>query len=168
MPLSKRYKLWEQDLGDEVYIGIDPGASGGIAILHQTTVLTYQITKSTTDLVDWLEQNTKSEKRFAVIEWINPSYFGSAKGSNAKLYGNYMLIQGVLTTLRIPFETVKPTKWQRDMDIPPKGKSERRTNFKNRIKGRAQELFPGVRIVLATSDALVIAEYCRRKRTGTL
>ncbi len=30
------------------------------------------------------------------------------------------------------------------------------------------QLFPKVEVTLATADALLIAEYCRRKQTGTL
>lgn len=46
------------------------------------------------------------------------------------------------------------------------GESE--TQWKNRLKAKAQQLFPQQEVTLATADALLIAEFGRRKRSGTL
>ena len=68
----------------------------------------------------------------------------------------------------IPFEEVIPRTWQKGVGITPRGKGETKTRFKNRLKAKASQLFPKVNVTLATADALLIAEFCRRKRTGTL
>ena len=47
-------------------------------------------------------------------------------------------------------------------------KTESKTEWKNRLKGMAQQLYPDLKVTLATADALLIATYCKRKHEGTL
>ena len=81
---------------------------------------------------------------------------------------SYGGLRMALTAAQIPFESATPQNWQKSLGIGKKGKTETRTSFKNRLKAKAQQLFPNLKVTLATSDALLLAEYCRRKRTGSL
>jgi hypothetical protein len=81
---------------------------------------------------------------------------------------NYGALRMALTAAGIPFEEVVPGVWQRGLNIPPRKKTEGKTAWKNRLKAKAQQLFPSVKITLATADALLIAEFCRRKHEGLL
>ena len=66
-----------------------------------------------------------------------------------------------MTAAGIRWEYVTPQKWQREFGlILPKLSN---TDKKNRHKAVAQQLFPDVKITHAIADALLIAEYCRRK-----
>jgi hypothetical protein len=87
----------------------------------------------------------------------------------------------------IRFEDVPPQKWQKALGIAPRksGKTkmvssaddpkvpflctelrevggESKTVFKNRLKAKAQQLFPEQKVTLATADALLLLEYCTR------
>lgn len=144
---------------------------------------------------EWINLRSRpfGDRSFAVIEWINPSIFGIKKSSACKLYGSYMALRMALTAARIPFEDVKPQVWQPTLGIAVKQKAtgwenvvakrgknagllvtkktggETTQDFKNRMMLRAVELFPKFEndITLATADALLIAEFCRRLRTIT-
>jgi hypothetical protein len=61
-----------------------------------------------------------------------------------------------LTAAGIPFERVRPQVWQKAMSCMTGGD-------KNVSKRKAQELFPAIKCTHATSDALLIAEFGRRK-----
>ena len=76
---------------------------------------------------------------------------------------NYGMLRGVLSSYDIPFEVVQPLFWQRRLEIPKKGKEETKTRFKNRLRGIAQRMYPGVALLNSTADALLIAEACRRE-----
>ena len=82
--------------------------------------------------------------------------------SSFKFGRSYGFLRGILVASQIPFEAVTPQVWQRGFSLP-KGKG---TAKKNAHKARAQELFPSLRITHAIADALLIAEYGRRKETG--
>lgn len=63
-------------------------------------------------------------------------------------------------------ELVHPARWQKALSISPRRSGEGRGAWKSRLKDVAQELFPQIRITLATADALLLAEYCRRRYAG--
>ncbi len=73
-----------------------------------------------------------------------------------------------LVAAEIPFEEVLPKTWQRGLGIPTRTKSESVVDYKRRLKEVAQALFPRQSITLATSDAILMAEFNRRKREGCL
>jgi hypothetical protein len=58
-------------------------------------------------------------------------------------------------------ERVPPQTWQKELGLG-NSKGLSKTEWKNKLKGRAQELFPGIPITLKTSDALLIWEYGRK------
>jgi hypothetical protein len=86
---------------------------------------------------------------------------------------NYGSLRMAMIASGLPFEDVPPQVWQKALKIPSRKKEgrqykETKAAFKNRLKAKAQQLFPRVYITLATCDALLIAEYCRRKFLGIL
>jgi hypothetical protein len=87
---------------------------------------------------------------------------------------SYGLIRMALIAAGIPFSEVPPKRWQKGLHIPGKSKGESRTQFKNRLKAKAQQLFPWLPlrshggVTLSTCDALLLAEYCKRSCEGTL
>lgn len=149
------------------FMGIDPGASGGIAMILGSAggdSVTFKSMPDSEpgvwDLVQMMADPVN--KVFACIEWITPAFFGAGKASMSKLYGSYKALRMALVAADIAFEDVKTAQWARALDIPPRKRVEGRAEWKNRLKARAEELFPGLKITLATADALLIAEYCRR------
>jgi len=82
--------------------------------------------------------------------------------STCLIYGDYLRCRALMTAARIPFETHIPQKWIKALGIPGKGKNETKTQWKNRLKARAQQLYPRERVTLPTADALLIATHCKR------
>jgi Holliday junction resolvasome RuvABC endonuclease subunit len=148
---------------ESVIIGIDPGQSGGIAFLEPQhgpfgVVAATKMPDTEADVRDLFGQGNKA---FAFIESVH-SMPKQGVSSSFKFGRNYGFLRGVLIALGIPFEEVTPQKWQKAMGCMSRGD-------KNVTKARAQQLFPSVpRITHATADALLIAEFGRRKRNGTL
>lgn len=153
------------------YIGIDPGAGGGIACLFPCRKEFTSMPKTETDIWNYFHGMT-AKNCFAVLEQVGGYVGGAGQPGSAmfKFGQNYGSIRMALTAAKIPFETVPPQVWQKKLGIPPrnKKKNESKSAFKNRLKARAAQLFPDEKITLQTADAILLAEYCRRKRTGTL
>lgn len=149
------------------YLGIDPGASGGLACLKDGELLAVKLTdKSLHDAWDWISDHLGTDA-FAVIEKVG-GYVGEAQpGSAAFKFGfSAGALTAMLVAASIPFEEVIPRTWQKGVGVVARGKGEGKTEFKNRLKAKAQQLFPDHHITLATADAILIAEHCRRKREG--
>lgn len=135
-------------------IGIDPGISGGAAILSEdpSFVQVIAFAKLTpVEVSDWLIGHKPS---MAYLEGVN-AMPGQGVTSSFKFGMNYGMWQGLLAAHKIPFQRVYPLKWQTFMNCRTAGN-------KNISKARAQELFPKIKITHAIADALLIAEYGRR------
>lgn len=145
-------------------LGIDPGKSGGMAILPKdgvSGVNTAKLSVTEAEIAYFMKfAQREAQVDFAMIERVHamPKQGVSSTFSFGQSYG---FLRGCLISLGIPFEEVTPGKWQRSMGCLSKGD-------KNVTKARAQQLFPRVKVTHAIADALLIAEYCRRVRCGEL
>jgi hypothetical protein len=138
-------------------IGIDPGQNGGIArIVDGESVAAWPMPKTERDIYDLIrEQDRMAECNIRVyIERVH-TMPGQGIASSGKFMQHYGFLRGVLVARVIPFEEVSPLKWQRAMCCLSGGD-------KNVTKGKAQQLFPHLRVTHAIADALLIAEYGRR------
>ncbi len=157
---------------DARYMGIDPGASGCIAILHSSgAILAYHDmdSESKKDTWDFIHSQGMFVS-FAVIEQVG-NYMGTRNNavSMFKFGNSYGNLEGWLIAAGIPFERIIPRTWQKGVGIVSRdSKKETPGQFKGRLKSRAQELFPSTKMTLSNCDACLIAEFCRRKREGQL
>jgi len=142
-------------------IGIDPGASGGIAWITDGEPCVEKMPNTLTDLWDLIHSlnfnagpNSMNRPK-AYIEQVH-SMPGQGVASSFKFGQGYGALEMALTAAGIPFERVSPQKWQKALGCLTKGN-------KNVSKRKAQELFPQLKITHATADALLIAEWGRRQ-----
>jgi len=136
-----------------LYLGIDPGQSGGIALLGDELTEAYKMPATEADLRDLLEEYAPYIKS-AAIESVH-SFPKQGVASSFAFGRSYGFLRGLLIALRIPFREVAPGSWQRTMGCLTKGD-------KNVSKAKAQQMWPKLKITHATADSLLIAEYARR------
>ena len=158
----------------KLFIGCDPGKSGGIVALNADGGIHLAEKMPDTDMGVWdlFEQlalvDALDGNMVAVIEkvWAMPSGSGAAMGvSSAFSFGmGYGALKMALTGNGIPFTEVPPRKWQESMGCSLSGKTPK-TEKKNHNKAVAQKLFPDVKVTHNLADALLIASYARRVST---
>lgn len=178
-----------------MYVGIDPGKSGGLAIIdpnRDPVVTHYPMPSSPQDLWAILDEKLELESYVAhiVIEKVRSSpQMGVV---SAFTFGRgYGVLLGVIATLDTPYKEETPQAWQKALRIPPRKKGklvykkgeygkkrvgeETKAQFKERLRVKAQQLFPKLSIwkeprskgkQLAICDALLIAAYCYKLHTG--
>jgi len=141
-------------------LGIDPGASGGIAIVGVVTEAV-KMPDTERDLIELVREYARQADR-AVIERVS-AMPGNGVAGMFKFGMSYGALRMALIAVGIPFEAVTPAKWQSGLGVPKRG-GKTKTQHKNVLKAKAQELFPALKITHATADALLIAEWGRRNR----
>ena len=158
------------------FMGIDPGVSGGIAVIEGDGQVSLYTADKLTLRDRWRIINRYCSFDFAVVE--KPPGFvpiltdkASASGERGAAYGSpgyHMQKLGqsfgeyvmALTAASIPFEEKMPQAWQKEFGLK-KEKGESQSKWKNRIKAIAERKFPKAGVTLATCDALLIALYAR-------
>lgn len=158
---------------NKVILGIDPGKNGGLTVMTDDGVLmTKKMPDTDGDIATELEMilryaENESRELCCYMEKVGgmPGQGGSAMFSFGRNVG---FLYGVLASLKIPVVEVTPQKWQKMYSLGgvsiTKSSSAEKREHKNRLKGKAQQLFPGLgkAVTLATADSILIAEYGRR------
>ncbi len=144
--------------GANLYLGLDPGQSGGIGIIGGTD-RAHAWPETEHETAQLLEEIIfKARTAVAVIELVH-SMPRQGVASSFKFGRHYGFLRGLLVALKIPFLEVTPQKWQKEMGCLTHGD-------KNVSKARAQQLFPNQRFTHATADAMLLAVYCSRLSWG--
>lgn len=140
-------------------IGIDPGKSGGIAIISEDEIIAVktpyepiQMSMLVTSAVN--SAHVKNEKVSVYIENVH-AFPTDGRSSAFKFGTNYGMWLGILATHKLTPIKVSPFKWMQQFQPLSKIKKER----KQMLKEIAQEMFPKIRVTLSTSDAILIAVY---------
>ena len=146
------------------YIGIDPGAGGGIAVINEEdSIKAYKCPQSSEDmalLFEVLIGDTPPENIRLLMErvWARPTNAVRAAFSYGVNYGQWL---GVASSHEIKMNTVIPTEWIRWIGCPKALKSVIRKRW---LKEKAQELYPEIkRVTLKTSDAILITKYAKEE-----
>lgn len=144
-----------------VYIGIDPGKDGAMAIMfylaHKSVVIPF-------DKEKYAEALCKVHEKECVccLERVG-AMPGQGVTSMFKFGENFGFIQGLLTACGIPYELVTPQKWKKEFQI---------TGDKNSSIAVCKRLFPDVSLRRTDrckkdhdgmAEALLMAEWARRK-----
>ena len=155
-------------------IGIDPGLSGGIAVLENNQVLSIfdmpvmsegkknKRQLNSAQLVTLIKENIKSSEDVAVIvEQVN-AMPGQGVTSMFNFGQTFGAIKGVCAALRLPIFFVRPSKWKKHFELINSSKDSSRT--------KAIEMYPALSNQLAKkkdvnkSDAILIARFYSETR----
>lgn len=151
-----------------MYIGIDPGKNGGIAVLRVlknnqfVSASTYVFDE--TALINILDE-VKNYYCKCTLEHVH-AMPKQGVSSTFNFGMNFGFIQGVLKAYGIPYELVTPQKWKKEFSC---------TSDKNTSIEVCKRLFPKVNLKATErckkdhdgmAEALLIAEYGRRHYNG--
>ena len=157
-----------------IIIGIDPGLSGGIAVLDNNKVLELFDMPVMADgkknkkqlnsalLAKLIKENTSNTSESAVIvEQVN-AMPGQGVTSMFNFGQTFGAIKGICATLELPIFFVRPSKWKKHFELINSSKDASRT--------KAIEMYPHLVEKLSKkkdvnkSDAILIARfYCETR-----
>lgn len=147
-----------------IYIGIDPGKDGAIAIIETTEkkVQGYYAVPFSKDQYNNKLKSISDIQCICILERVG-AMTGQGVTSMFKFGENYGFIQGLLKAYGIPYEVVTPQKWKKEFQI---------TGDKNSSIAVCKRLFPDVNLRKTErckkdhdgmAESLLMAEYARRK-----
>jgi hypothetical protein len=149
-----------------MFIGIDPGASGGIAVIYDGGFAqAFPMPETDKEILDLLREfappEGKESEVFACIERLNAMSPG--RQACFQLGQSYGKLKMALIACGIPFSEVLPAAWQKAMGCPSK-KGRTYAQRKALLRARAQALFPQLKVTNQTADALLICSYVKATR----
>ena len=163
---------------ETIYLGVDPGKGGGLAILYSFNPTAIRvIPMPPTELEIWavfygIQGLGISVK--AMIERVHsmPQQGVASMFSFGQSYGSLRM---ALTAIGASWEDVPPQTWMKALNIPSGSKDQ--ASQKEKLRKVTQQLYPKLEIwsqpkslgrQRAICDALLIAHYCKLRNEGTV
>lgn len=140
-------------------IACDPGASGGFAWTDGESFDCTAMPPTDVDVIELLAHLSTKAKDVSMFLEQPPPFAGKLIPSSAsfKLGNNHGIVLGASLACGFKLHRVRPQAWMSAHPVGTKG--DRTTSqWKNVLKGRAQELFPTCSVTLKTADALLILD----------
>lgn len=151
-----------------IYVGVDPGARGGLAAIDENNKILFAVPMSRENLVNYIKNlhNDITERNDAVIACVEkvgamPGQGVTSMFSFGKSAG---FIEGVLESFQIPYQLVPPQTWKKSFSLLHKDKKESIETCK--------KLFPGVNLLPTErsrkesdgiAESLIMSLYAKRK-----
>lgn len=149
----------------DIFIGLDPGVSGALAILTEEGKPLQVINNNVAPIRYAKEAHAALTYHGHTVQavYVEDVHGRGCWGAKASFsFGRALgLSEGVLASCGIVPEYVAPIKWMNALDARTGGDKAIST-------ARAQELFPGIKTTKRNADALLIAEYGRRVTLGLI
>lgn len=151
-------------MSDILIIAIDPGVNGGICWRNDGRVTAMRMPPTDFAIVELLVSVSKKAPIVELFIELPPLYAGRNIPGSAigKMMMNYGVCYGAAVALGFKIHPVRPPIWQKAHPIGTKGEQSS-TQWKNKLKARASELYPDLPVTLATADALLILDAGLRK-----
>ena len=143
-------------------IAIDPGNNGGITIYSvedKRVIESIKMPPTPQELLNLLR--IYSFNSICYLEKVQglPGMSGGGMFTFGRGYGH---LEMALLCCKIPTMSVTPQKWQKELQLGNRG-NKSTTEWKNKLKAKAEQLFPYLKITLAVSDSLLILQYDKIK-----
>lgn len=155
-------------------IGIDPGASGGIAVYipaESQMVKVIKMPKELSDLRDFFAYYAENYKPIIFLEKLSVRpddiIHGEGGANMGKLYriqklmANFEHLKALIEVSGIPYVMVHPLSWQTKLKLRERGEHEEKSARKRRYVLTAERLYPSKKVTLWNADALLIMTFGR-------
>lgn len=146
-----------------IYIGIDPGAKGAMALLEDNARLPTIIPFNKEEYIDRLRIIFYEEAPcVCCIEAVH-SIAGQGIASSFRFGESYGWLLGMLDTLCIPYQPITPQKWKKEFGL---------TADKAKSVEVCKQLFPGINLLRTErsrkeddglAEAVLMSLYAKRK-----
>lgn len=145
----------------QVFIGIDPGKSGALAMIDTKEGFAFAIPFDQRKYINEL-RNLDPANTVVCLEHVH-AMPKQGVTSQFNFGASFGWLQGMLDTIGLPYELVQPMKWKREFSV---------TADKNSAVEVCKRLFPDVSLLPSPrckkdndgmAEALLMAEYARRR-----
>jgi hypothetical protein len=148
-------------------IAIDPGSNGGYAVQFDENgkVIAEKLPETDGDFILGMRElmyacNREGKPGSAVTCVIEGQTFCAGGRCSAPAIGKFGdscgFVRGVCQALGFVILRPKPQEWQKPFGLGGRKSCDSKTAWKQKLRGEAERRFPGIKVTLATADALLM------------
>lgn len=148
----------------KIVISCDPGTNGGIAVFDGIRMEAYRMPETYPDIYESLKEIRDTyiadNDIVAYMENVGHGMPGQSSKATATFARHNGHLEMAFYALGIRTEMVTPQKWMKSYsNSVGSSKGMEKNDWKNKLKGEAQRLFPSMKITLWNADAVLLANY---------
>lgn len=151
---------------NRVIMAIDPGASGAIAWRDASGIRrVVNMPDTPRGIYDAIvEARGESGEAVCYLEDVGHGIPGQSSSATAKFARHNGHLEMALLALGIKVVKMTPQKWEKEFSLGKSSQFEK-SEWKRRLKQKAEELYPNVKVTLKNADALLLLEVgCMKER----
>ena len=144
----------------KIYIGIDPGKSGGLCVIENEFIKAYACPDNIQDMALMFAMAISVNETKTVVAYIEKVWARPTDGRTSvwKFAENYGVWKGIAGAYEIELQQVSPQAWIKYFETPKLEKNRR----KRYLRDKARSMYPDLKKVsLKTADAILIATYAK-------
>ena len=142
-------------------IAIDPGKNGSISVRENRDILwCVKMPQTTKDIYDTIAEFVSNLDDIEIVCYLEKvsAMPGNGAVSMFSFGQGFGWLQMALVSLGIRTIEVRPNIWEKQLGLIDK-KGTPKALHKNKLKARAQQLFPNIKVTGVNQDSLLISEY---------
>ena len=142
-------------------ITIDPGITGVIVVNVSDKITIHKMPQTYPDIYELLKEYMMMGFSFrCYLEKVHgmPKMGGGAMFTFGRGYG---WLEMALYSLNIPTYNITPQAWTKAMGLGTKKSAGSPTKWKNKLKQKAQQIYPSEKITLWNADGLLMMYYVK-------
>jgi len=162
----------EEKIKINCVIGVDPGAAGGLAVfIPGQNPKVVKMPKDIRELADFFAYYKENYKPIVFLEKLSVRpddvMVQGDKAAMGKMYriqklmANFEHLKAIIETAGIPYVLCHPLSWQTKLKLRVRGEHEEKSSRKRRYAEHAAKLYPGVKVSLWNSDAILLMHFGR-------
>lgn len=146
-------------------IAIDPGANGGYAVqFDDGRVIAEKLPATDGEFIEhMMDLKALIHWSFSPICVIEGQTFCAGGRCSAPAIGKFGdsvgFVRGVCQALGFVLLRPKPQEWQKPFGLGGRKSCESQTAWKQKLRGEAERRYPGIKVTLATADALLMLSW---------
>jgi|19_taG_2_1085344.scaffolds.fasta_scaffold125084_1 crossover junction endodeoxyribonuclease RuvC len=159
---DKKYRI-NNELHSKIFIGIDPGKNGGVAIINEIpnheAVVSFRCPKTPVEMAFSLASTIPTDISYENVLVTVEHVHAMPKNGVVSMFSfgqNLGQWEGILGAFELNVTYAGPKTWMYHYDCKPNMERRERKRY---LRGLAEKLFPNVKMTFNVSDALLIANY---------
>tara|TARA_Y100001938_G_C8045002_1_gene408328 strand:- start:763 stop:1314 length:552 start_codon:yes stop_codon:yes gene_type:complete len=153
----------KKKISPKIFIGIDPGKNGGVAIINEVPnfegTICFRCPKTPIDMAYTLISAIPSDIPYKDVLVTIEHVHAMPKNGVVSMFSfgqNLGQWEGILGAFELNVSYAGPRSWMSHYDCKPNMDKKDRKRY---LRGLAEELFPNIKMTFNISDALLIANY---------
>ena len=163
MKYNGNIKEEENEIHSKIFIGIDPGKNGGVAVIseipeHEATI-SFKCPKTPVEMAYTLVSTIPTHVPYSDVLVTIEHVHAMPKNGVVSMFSfgqNLGQWEGILGAFELNVVYTGPRTWMQHYDCKPRMDKKDRKRY---LRGIAENLFPNIKMTFNISDALLIANY---------